>query len=390
MSGPGVPPPLHIDDANANGQLDPGDVGRTAETVGFRRDVNSSVRNLAVPGENIESVFEELGADDVGKNLLSGDIKGRDVLKFLILGLPLRDHPVSQLRRAHAIRPTFLMVWLGNNDVLPMATRTNPQAATFSPAEFGSRYRQFLGSLADTGADMAVANLPDVTQVAGLRHAGTDVTSCRNDDGSVVPVAPEALLSIALDPSQLPVPPCSKVLDPGERAQVRATVMAFNAEIAAAVTETEQSRGIAIALVDVFSLFDDLATHGYPVGDSAAGGFVLDTRYLGGLFSLDGVHPTRTGQALIANAFIAAEQARFGDVIPPVDVQGIATTDPLVNSQYRPAGEPPFGLIADQGVDVQDALDDAFGHLESNSREIFKKMRRRVHDLFDRIARVFS
>lgn len=47
MSGPGVPPPLGIDDANGDGQLDPGDVRRnSSDVVGFRRDVDSSVRNL--------------------------------------------------------------------------------------------------------------------------------------------------------------------------------------------------------------------------------------------------------------------------------------------------------------------------------------------------------
>jgi hypothetical protein len=335
-------------------------------------------------------VFETVGAREIGKGLLNGDVKGRDVLKFLILGLPLRDHPVSQLGRVAAIRPSFLMVWLGNNDVLPMATRTNPQAATFSPTEFGTHYREFLNVLADTGADMAVANLPDVTQVAGLRHAAAEVASCREDNGDVVPVAPDALLSIALDPARLPIPPCSKVMDAGERAEARATVVAFNAEIAAAVAEVEQSRGISIALVDMFTLFDGIATSGYPVGDSAAGGFVLDNRYLGGLFSLDGVHPTRTGQAVVANAFISAIQARFGDVIVPIDVQQVATTDPLVRNPFRPSGEPPFGLINVESVDVEDALDDAFHHIELDSRDIFKKMRRRVHDLFDRIARVFS
>ena len=32
-----------------------------------------------------------------------------------------------------------------------------------------------------------------------------------------------------------------------------------------------------------------------------------------GIFSLDGVHPTRTGNALIANAFIDAINTRFGE-----------------------------------------------------------------------------
>ena len=65
----------------------------------------------------------------------------------------------------------------------------------------------------------------------------------------------------------------------------------------------------------------------------------------GGLFSLDGIHPTRTGHALIANAFIDAIDLKFGEVIPHVDVQRIASHDLWVGNRFRPAGEAPFGLI---------------------------------------------
>jgi len=364
-------------------------VRRTATTIGFRKNTGRTSRNLAVPGEDMTSVFDTVDAEDVGKQLLTGGIDGRDILKFLILDLPLHANPVSQLTRVRSIRPTFIMVWLGNNDVLPMATRTNPAAATFTPTAFGTQYRRFLNALADTGADMAVANLPDVTEIAALRRADTDVTSCRTDGGDVVPVAPDDRVSLALDPSQLPVPPCGKVLDSAEGAQIRATVIAYNTEITAAIADVEQSRGVAIATVDVFTVFDDAAMHGVRLGSSATGGFLLDTRYLGGIFSLDGVHPTHTAHALIANAFIDAIHARFGDAIADVDVQTVASEDPLVENPFRPAGEPPFGLI-DQSADVQDGLDDAFHHVESQARDVFKKLRHRVHRLFDRIARLFS
>jgi hypothetical protein len=388
MRGPGVPPPLRIDDANANGQLDAGEVRPSSDLIGFRRDPGRSVRNLAVPGESIDSVFQTLETADVAERLVSDDIEGRDILKFLILGLPLRDDPVSQLTRAGDLRPSFLLVWLGNNDVLPMATMTDPGAATMSAAQFGQRYRRFLDRLADTGAAMAVANLPDVTQIAALRRAGDTVTSCRHPDGTTEPVAPDALLPLALDPARLPVPGCARVLDATERAAIRATVMAFNAEIEAAIADVEQQRGVPIARVDAFTLFDDIAQHGSDVrGD---GSLVLTTSYLGGIFGLDGTHPTRTGQALIANAFIAAINARYAEAIPAVDVSRIAARDPLVGSAYRPAGEAPFGLIAGQDADVGDALDEAFDRVKDRGRDVFDDLRRRtVRDVFDRIADLF-
>jgi hypothetical protein len=374
ISQPGVPPPLAIVDGDANGRLDRGEVRRTRDGLGFRSDPHQTARNLAVPGEDTQSLFEKIDAQEIAGELVSGDVNGRDVLKFLILGLPVRSGSVSQLSRARELHPSFLLVWIGNNDVLDMATSTNPDAVTLTPAEFGTRFHALLDALADTQAGMAVANLPDPTAIAALRRAAADVTSCRQADASTQPVAADDLLSIDLDPAELPTPPCSKVLDATERAAIRTKVSAFNAEIATAITDTEQARGVTIAPVDVFTTFDQLGATGVDVdGDGTPD---LTTRYLGGIFSLDGIHPTRTGNALVANAFIEAINARFGEGIPPVVVTRIAARDPLAHSRFRPAGEAPFGLIGDsQGDDLEsfftktftrigDHIDDLRGRLE--------------------------
>ena len=144
--------------------------------------------------------------------------------------------------------------------------------------------------------------------------------------------------------SQLPEPSCEEVMGPNERAQARATVIAMNAKIADAIADVEARRGVEIAPVDIFSLVDQMAGGVDVDGDGASD---LTTGYLGGIFGLDGIHPTRTGNALLANAFIDAINRRFGEAVPPVDVARVALHDPLVNNQYRPVGEPPFGLIGD-------------------------------------------
>ncbi len=224
---------------------------------------------------------------------------------------------------------------------------------------------------------MAVANLPDPTAIAALRRAAGEVTQCHTADGTIEPVAADDLLSIDLDRSQLPTPPCGKVLNADERAQIRAKVMAFNAEIATAIADKESSRGVSIALVDVFTLLDQLRTSGVDLnGDGAPD---LTTRYLGGIFSLDGIHPTRTGNALIANAFIDAINTRFGEAIPHVDVARVAARDRLAHSRFRPAGEPPFGLIGDsEGND-----------LESFFTKMFDRIRDGIGDIRDRFNRIF-
>jgi lysophospholipase L1-like esterase len=389
MSSPGVPAQLVIDDANGNGRLDPGEVHRTATSIGFRSQPIRVVRNLAVPGEDTQSVFDEIGPGSIAKQLAAGDtVDGRAVLKFLILGIPPRADSVSQLSRAHDLRPTFLLVWIGSNDVLDMATETSPGAAQLDPDEFGSRFSRLLDSLADTGAGMAVANLPDVTGIAALRPAAGEVTSCTQADGSLRPVAADDLLSIDLPRSRLPVPSCADVLGPQERAQVRAKIMAYNAQIAAVIADTEQRRGVEIASVDAFGLFDTLRAQGVDTtGDGVAD---LTTGYLGGIFSLDGIHPTRTGQAIIANAFIDAINQRFGDAIPRVNVARVASHDPLVDNSFRPSGEPPFGLIgADDTNELAGFFDHVADQVSRGAKDFARDARRTGSHVFSRIRHFF-
>src|SRR5207245_6015671 len=120
-------------------------------------------------------------------------VEGLDVLKFRRLGLPLRAEAVSQVSRAQELHPRFLLVWIGNNDALDMATDTNPGAVTLTAQEFGGRFRALLDALADTQAGMAVANLPDPTGIAALRRAAGNVTGCRRADGATEPAAADDL-----------------------------------------------------------------------------------------------------------------------------------------------------------------------------------------------------
>jgi hypothetical protein len=56
----------------------------------------------------------------------------------------------------------------------------------------------------------------------------------------------------------------------------------------------------------------------------------LNNGHLGGLFTLDGIHPTNTAYAILANQFIATMNTNLHTSIPQVDVNQIAKQDPLV------------------------------------------------------------
>ena len=80
------------------------------------------------------------------------------------------------------------------------------------------------------------------------------------------------------------------------------------------------------------------------------GGQRLTADLFGGIFSLDGIHPTNTGFALIANEFIKALNTSFAAGIPPLPVRQIQKDDPLV---FPGVGHPAsaLGVISPAMVD---------------------------------------
>jgi hypothetical protein len=117
------------------------------------------------------------------------------------------------------------------------------------------------------------------------------------------------------------------VLDAGEAMTVSMAIDVYNA-----VIEMEAHRHGAV-LVDVNALLDRLDAQGVVVD-----GVHLNTAFLGGLFSLDGFHPTNTSHAIVANTFIRAVNERGDSHIPLVDVEAVMAADPLVFG--KPAATP--------------------------------------------------
>ncbi len=60
------------------------------------------------------------------------------------------------------------------------------------------------------------------------------------------------------------------------------------------------------------------------------GGRLLTTAFLGGLFSLDGIHPTNTGYAILANEYIQTINRALDAEISPVSVEQVSKADPLL------------------------------------------------------------
>lgn len=92
------------------------------------------------------------------------------------------------------------------------------------------------------------------------------------------------------------------VLTPEEQAEIKMATDNFNATLQAAASSA------GLAFVDANAFMQQLAAAGFTDGD-----FTLTSSLVtGGAFSLDGVHPTARGYALIANLFMKAIDATYG------------------------------------------------------------------------------
>ena len=103
--------------------------------------------------------------------------------------------------------------------------------------------------------------------------------------------------------------PSTLVLDATEQASVTAATTAFNSSLLAAAT----AKGLAYFDANSFFRGVSSGTSTYnSVGNSAS--------YItGNLFSLDGVHPTPRGYALVANGIIRAINTTYGATLQPVN-----------------------------------------------------------------------
>jgi hypothetical protein len=257
----------------------------------------------------------------------------------------------SVLHEAAALAPTFVSFEYGANEVLGSAL-AGSGTPVLSVGSFTFVLTTTLDSLQTRlpNAKLAIFNVPEVTNIPYVRTVKPFVVVpasgdtvwllCSEDadhpDGTLNPddfvllpasvsLAAGVGLPTALGGTGAPLPD-SQVLTASEAASLRAAVEGYNEAISAAADLN------GAALVDLHGLFARLAARGYDFQ-----GVHYSTAFVsGGLFSLDGVHPTDFASGLIANAMIDAVNAKFGASVPVVDLQEVAHLTPL---RAQPAQE---------------------------------------------------
>ncbi len=191
----------------------------------------------------------------------------------------------------------------GANATLPFAL-TEGQAAALNAG-----YGQLGPAAAAVNFRAGKVNFPVITTATGLRHMDPA------KDFLVLTTPQDSLLAgpiSACNTGQRAGWGISKpirtefVLDDAERQTVKERIEAYNAVIQAAASAGNRSERLAVADIHLlFNGFDNTRNSIAP----------------GGYISVDGLHPNPRGQAVIANEFIRAINAKFGSTLPPVNIR---------------------------------------------------------------------
>jgi len=316
----------------------------TAATA-LRARVNPAITpfDVGIPGQTVHEALYQYGAvtncNGASTSALGSLVGDEAATISPVLGTFGAN--VSQISAAVSLKPTVVTVWLGSNDLLKYALSGGAYAAT-DPASLYTDMVSIITQLQATGAKVAVANLFDVLDASYFTSPAELQTYLTLHDVpaplqsyylALVPAQGYLLLSgflkvvgalaaDAANPSLAPVNPnllATDVLPGTFAASVQTYNDDYNTQIAAAVTKT------GAVLVDVHSAYAQLyAGGGYPVNLPTC----CSTIFGGGLTSLDGIHPSNTGYAIIANVFIQTLDQSYGLTIPPVNVGTIYATDP--------------------------------------------------------------
>lgn len=324
LAMPGCPAPL-VDNV---AQTRVGDQPPTAPCALRLQDRLPFLGNVAVPGARVIDALSNAAPASAPNALTSIILGGR-----------------SQVQAMAEARPTFVSVWLGNNDVLGALTSSaNPgdPALVTSEGDFESAYTAILDSIQAVGVKgAALFGVADVTAIpyaslgtvyfclryggcpgvpaASLPAAFTVDPDCApaalggSGDAVLVPwtVGVVRILQAAQGlPGGIDCAVDADVVLPDELANLRSAVAAYNAFI------RSQAAARGWAYVDITSALLGYRAAGtipaFPVLPAAPGQSVG----FGPLFSLDGVHPSTTTHRLIADSLIAAVNRTYGTSIP--------------------------------------------------------------------------
>jgi len=325
-------------------------------TTTGRDNPQTQATDLAVPGAFVNDVVNTVP--------LANPAAGQQQINQLVLGFPGLGYgeALSQAGFAIKAQPTTIFLWIGNNDAL-IADLTGMPSSMTSIANFTTQYQSLIMQLTTMApAHLVIANIPDVTQVPYLTPAALVLGEVSAETGLPTAVLSGLLgivpgdyvnetglgeIPLILGGTQKGPIDDAGVLSAAEVVTVQAQVTAFNQVIAA------QAKGANATLVDINALFAKVVASGLTIN-----GYTGTAAFLGGFFALDGIHPTNTGYAVIANAFIDTMNSSINTKIPDVALEPVAAADPFwpPNLAALPAARRPMLIPANAGKSIDDLM----------------------------------
>ena len=215
----------------------------------------------------------------------------------------------SQLERLVALRPTLVLSTdlIGNdyNNVNLEVDGVPSLDAVTSEADFVAALTTVLDRLDATGAEVFLATGPDAT------------------------LLPRYERKVA----QLKAKGFSDAEASGWRDELRARIGRFNDILLA-----ECAKHPKVHVVDVAAKVREVFANGLAVG-----GETLSPAPFGGLLSIDSMHFSDTGYAVLTNAFIEEVNRVLGTAVPLVDLEAVHAADPYAVGALRANGFPCAG-----------------------------------------------
>jgi lysophospholipase L1-like esterase len=328
LAGRGCAPPIvNFQTQERFGHTAANPVTSTTCDLRAATSVNAVLNNVGVPGA---TSLDPTSTSTAASNALTTFILGGK----------------TQVQKALEADPTFVSVWIGNNDVLDAAVRGRLQPTpgltlgVTPTATFITQYDATLTAL-EAGATrlqggvligvVDVRNAPIMFPAAALfntafkagfdQFAGGTVTihpSCTPTTTSLLSFAIIAAmragqhpLTVACEPDAIPGTPVGDyfVLDAAEQSSLATIINDYNTHIQAKATE------LGFAYYDPNTLLTSLrATGDIPTVPNLASA----TAPYGAYVTLDGVHPSKLAHRAIANALIAVINTKYSLTIPAV------------------------------------------------------------------------
>ncbi|HYT03250.1 MAG TPA: SGNH/GDSL hydrolase family protein [Gemmatimonadales bacterium] len=307
---PGCPPPFTNIFTNTRV------AGGTATTCYYRNDtIPPFLSNVAVPGAEVMDILHNGPTPGTSSNALTQ----------LFLG------GRTQIQAMMAARPTFVSVWIGNNDVLGAALAQDISLLTPVPA-FTASYTEVVDSIEAAGAKAVLIGIGEGSLLPyfstgstyfALKQGGVafpptfavDSASCATPRGDTVLVAfpvGAALINAALvSPDTLNCANPAQAIQPADVIALQTAIVTFNTIIAS------QATAHGWAYTDFNFQFDSLRGLGQVAAFPNLGA-ACSTSPFGTAFSCDGIHPSAASSKMMARRLVQVINTKYNSTIPTI------------------------------------------------------------------------